>query len=765
MTRQFELIEKVKAYNPGSDEGLLSAAYVFGMRSHAGQFRKSGEEYWVHPVAVADILTGLRLDDATIVTALLHDTVEDTGATLIELRELFGDEVAELVDGVTKLTKLQLSSTETEQAENLRKLFFAMSRDVRVLLVKLADRLHNMRTIGAMRPHKQEQKARETMEIYAPLAGRMGMQKMREELEDLSFTVLDPESREDIIARREELRARTGDVIEAITGDIKDLLAAEGIDARVYGREKRPFSIWRKMQQKGEPFSRLSDIYGFRIITRSDMDCYRALGAVHRKWRAVPTRFKDYISQPKDNGYRSIHTTVSGRDARRVEVQIRTEEMHEVAETGIAAHWAYKNGAPTENRFVADPFRWLRDLSESFETAENPDEFLEHVKLEMFQDQVFCFTPKGKVIKLPRGATPIDFAYAIHTRIGDSCVGAKIDNVRKPLWTVLQNGQTVEVIRAEAQRPQPVWEQMTVTGRARAAIRRALRSERRAKHVRMGEAILRQLFERLGRDWSSRTLDFAAQKFGCADAEDLQARIGAAELSAVQVAAALWPDVETDEMQSPAPEGDGIKGLDAARHAHEGHCCLPVPGDRIIGIAEPGKGVTVHAIDCPMLAHYEEEPERWIDLRWENDGARPRQTALSLIFAHERGALARVCTVISDEFSDIIGLEFTERRPDFYRARVDVEVRDLKHLNRIVTRLAAEPVVTEVRRILPARESALVAGAQSWSDPSPRGFAQAARAGGGGDEGRGGDIRGDAAPEGGAAKGDPAAGDAPGAGA
>jgi GTP pyrophosphokinase len=711
--RQFELVEKIRAYNPKSDEALLNAAYVFGAGAHAGQFRKSGEEYFNHPVEVANILSGHRLDDATIVTALLHDTVEDTGATLIEVRALFGDEIADLVDGVTKLTKLQLSSAETEQAENLRKLFFAMSRDVRVLLVKLADRLHNMRTIRHMRAEKQEQKARETMEIYAPLAGRMGMQKMRDELEDLSFEVLDPESRDNIIERYDDLRSRSGDVIAKITEDIRDILKVEGVEARVYGREKKPFAIWRKMKEKGEPFSRLSDIYGFRIITRGESDCYRALGAVHRRWRAVPGRFKDYISQPKANGYRSIHSTVSGRDAKRVEVQIRTEEMHEVAETGIAAHWAYKDGAPTNNRFVADPFRWLRDLSESFEQSENPDEFLEHVKLEMFQDQVFCFTPKGKVIKLPKGATPIDFAYAIHTRIGDSCVGAKVDNIRKPLWTALKNGQTVEIIRADAQRPQPVWETMTVTGRARAAIRRSLRFERRGADIKMGEAILRQAFDRAGRDYTRRAVDLAAEKFARPDADELLAALGAAEITGTQVIGALWPEAAGDWVE-PAPEtiiGNGFKGIHAGSHARVGDCCLPVPGDRIVGITRKGEGVTVHAIDCPRLASYENEPERWLDLKWDEDATRARQTALSLIFAHERGALARVCTVIAEQNADIVQLEFTERKPDFYRARVDVEVRDVKHLNRIVTQLAAEPCVTEARRILPAREQALVAGA------------------------------------------------------
>ncbi len=711
MIRQFELVERVRAYNPNSDEELLNAAYVFGARVHAGQFRRSGEPYWNHPVEVASILAGLRLDDATIVTALLHDTVEDTPATHEELRELFGDEIAELVDGVTKLTKLQLSSAEAEQAENLRKLLLAMSKDVRVLLVKLADRLHNMRTIGHMPPAKQEQKARETMDIYAPLAGRMGMQGMREELEDLSFQVLNPDARTSIMRRFLKLKKQTGDLIPQITEDIRAALQAEGVEATVKGREKRPYSIWRKMQEKGEEFSRLSDIYGFRIITGSESDCYRALGAVHRNWSAVPGRFKDYISQPKSNGYRSIHTTVSGRDAKRVEVQIRTRQMHDVAETGIAAHWSYKDGVPADNPFAADPFQWIRTLTENFEQAENPNEFLEHVKLEMFQDQVFCFTPKGKVIKLPKGATPIDFAYAIHTRIGDSCVGAKVDGRRAPLWTKLRNGQSVEIIRADAQRPQPVWEEMVVTGRAKQAIRRALRSEQRAADIRMGREIARQAFQRVRREFTDKALDTAARLFGMDDREDLLEALGAAEVSGQQVIAALFPMDATVGEKGPAvtlpptPRGGGgpdVTGVSRADSVRFGSCCMPIPGDRIVGITQRGQGVTVHAIDCPRLASYEDEPERWIDLRWDTDITQPHQACISITFANERGALAKVCTVIAETNADIVQLEFHERKPDFFRARVDVEVRDTKHVSQIVTMLNAQPIVTEARRVMPA---------------------------------------------------------------
>ncbi len=466
-----ELLETVRKYNSRVDIDRIRRAYDYGNKAHKGQWRKSGEAYFNHPLAVAEILTELRLDDATIITALLHDTIEDTNSSYKEIKLQFGDQIAKLVDGVTKLTNLELSSVKTKQAENFRKLLIAMSKDLRVLLVKLADRLHNMRTIKALPLSKQITKAKETMDIFAPLAGRMGIQSIREELEDLSFGVLNPDARNSIIRRFVILKNETGDIIPKIKQDILKELTNVGVAAHIEGREKRPYSIWKKMEEKREGFHRLSDIYGFRIITRTELDCYRALGAVHRRWRAVPGRFKDYISQPKSNGYRSIHTTVSGRDSKRVEVQIRTDEMHEVAESGVAAHWSYTDGEIFENPFAVDPFKWIRGLARDFEESANPDEFLENVKLEMFQDKVFCFTPKGEVIKLPRGATPIDFAYAIHTRIGDSCVGVKIDGQRKPLWTKLRNGQSVSIIRADGQLPQASWEELVITGRAKTAMR------------------------------------------------------------------------------------------------------------------------------------------------------------------------------------------------------------------------------------------------------------------------------------------------------
>ncbi|WP_111558972.1 RelA/SpoT family protein [Paracoccus sediminilitoris] len=692
-----DLLALVRNYNPRSNAALIRDAYEYGMRMHEGQFRHSGEPYFTHPIAVAAILTEMRLDDATIITALLHDTIEDTRSTKEEVAGMFSPEIAELVDGVTKLTNLELSSTQSKQAENFRKLFMAMSRDMRVILVKLADRLHNMRTIRSMRPDKQVKKARETMDIYAPLAGRMGMQWMREELEDLAFKVINPEARSSIIRRFVSLQKDSGDIIGKITSDIRAELEREGIDADVFGRAKKPFSVWRKMQEKQLAFSRLSDIYGFRIITRSEMDCYRVLGVIHHRWRAVPGRFKDYISQPKSNGYRSIHTTVSGRDGKRVEVQIRTRQMHEVAEAGVAAHWAYRDGVRTRNPFAVDPAEWIASLNDRFDT-EDHNEFLEHVKMEMYQDQVFCFTPKGDVMQLPRGATPIDFAYAIHTRLGNSCVGAKIDGIRVPLWTRLRNGQSVEIIAASGQRPQMTWLDIVVTGRAKAAIRRSLREEDRDRFIRLGRELVRVSFEHVGRKVTDKALRTAAKQMSLPSAEELLARIGSAENSAKEVLGVLYPELvdRHDEIDSERP----FAGLEADANFKRAPCCNPLPGERIVGITYRGAGVVIHAIDCPVLAEFEDSPDRWVDLQWR-EGRHPAaySTMLHLTIRHDAGVLGRICTLIGAQGANISNLEFITRKSDFYRIEVDLELRDHEHLHNLLTALEAESDVAHVERI------------------------------------------------------------------
>ena len=705
-----DLIALVRAYNPRLNEPLLRDAFAYGQDMHEGQFRHSGEPYYTHPVAVTTILAEQQMDDATLVTALLHDTIEDTKATYAEVSERFGNEIAELVDGVTKLTNLQLTSTQTKQAENFRKLFMATSRDLRVTLVKLADRLHNMRTIKSMRPDKQVQKARETMDIYAPLAGRMGMQWMREELEDLAFHVLNPEGRNSIIRRFITLQRETGDVVERITADMRVELEKADITATVMGRAKKPFSIWRKMEEKEQGFSRLSDIYGFRVVTATEADCYRALGAIHQRWKSVPGRFKDYISQPKSNGYRSIHTTVSGRDGKRVEVQIRTREMHEVAETGVAAHWSYRNGERVENRFAVDPVAWISGITERLDDSHGHDEFLEAVKLEMYQDQVFCFTPKGDVIKLPRGATPIDFAYAIHTRIGSACVGAKVDGLRVPLWTRLKNGQSVEVVTAEGQKPQATWIDIAVTGRAKTAIRRFLREQDRGRFVRLGRELARVAFEQIGKKATDKALATAAKEMALEDTEEMLARLGSAEITAHEIVRCIYPKL-AEKQGNEVEAKRAVIGLEADQQHKRARCCQPVPGERIIGITYRGQGAVVHAIDCDALADFEDQPDRWVDLHWQEGTHRSANTVtFDVTITNDAGVLGRICSLIGEQNANISDLRFIDRKPDYFRLLLDVDLSDHEHLHRMTTALSADSNVSSLAR---HRDPALASASRS----------------------------------------------------
>ncbi|MEY3002947.1 MAG: hypothetical protein RLZZ491_123 [Pseudomonadota bacterium] len=694
-----DLIALVRNYNPKTNDALLRGAYAYAQRMHEGQKRHSGEPYFTHPVAVAAILTEQRLDDATIATALLHDTIEDTKGTYADIARLFGNDVAELVDGVTKLTNLELSSRESKQAENFRKLLMAMSKDLRVILVKLADRLHNMRTIRHMPAEKQAKKAHETMDIYAPLAGRMGMQWMREELEDLAFRVLNPEARNSIMRRFLTLQKETGDAIPRISDDIEAVLDRHGLTADVFGRAKKPFSIWRKMQEKELSFSRLSDIYGFRVLTATEDDCYRVLGAIHQRWRAVPGRFKDYISQPKSNGYRSIHTTVSGRDGKRVEVQIRTRQMHDVAESGVAAHWSYRDGVRSENPFAVDPAKWLEGLTERFENAEDNDEFLEHVKLEMYSDQVFCFTPKGDVVQLPKGATPIDFAYTIHTRIGHSCVGAKVDGLRVPLWTRLKNGQSIEIITAEGQTPQASWIDIVVTGRAKAAIRRMLREEDRERFIKLGRELARVAFEQVGKKATDKALDTAARAIGLKNGAEMLARIGSAELSARSVVARIYPELAGQSESNAIEARRAVIGLPSGSDTRRAQCCQPVPGERIVGITYLGRGPIVHAIDCPALAAFDDSPERWIDLQWsEGRHAAIHNVTIDVTLSNQKGVLGRICTLIGEQNANISDLHFIDRKPDYFRLLIDVDVRNAEHLHAVMMAVELDSDVASLQR-------------------------------------------------------------------
>src|ERR1700742_4817726 len=565
LMRQTDLVERVLAYDPDADEALLNKAYVYAMTAHGKQFRASGDPYFAHPLEVAAILTDLKLDVPTIVTALLHDTIEDTLATYDDIKEKFGDEIAGLVDGVTKLSQLEVFSERTKQAENFRKLMLAITGDIRVLLVKRADRLHNMRTLGFIdKAEKRQRIARETVDIYAPLAGRIGMQNMREELEDLAFAELDPEARNSIVTHFARLDMVSGDRVGRIADQIKRKLAEEGLEAWVYGRAKRPFSIWRKLQTKKLSFEQLSDIFGFRVILGSTADCYRALGIIHTAWQMVPERFKDFISTPKTNGYRSIHTTVIGPEKQRGEIQIRTQDMHDVAERGVAAHWRYREHVPENNKDDSVTYGWLRDMVDLLERGDSAEEVLENSRLNMYQDQVFCFTPKGSLISLPRGATPIDFAYAVHTDLGHSAVGAKVNGGHVPLHTPLRNGDQVEIISTKDSKPSPLWEQFVVTGRARAEIRRFLRHAQRDEHVKLGQKILEKIFADHGSELSEKAIGEVAKKLRLPKAEDVYAEVGRGALRGHEVLAAVFPELKRAEktrIQHGGPADTAIKPI------------------------------------------------------------------------------------------------------------------------------------------------------------------------------------------------------------
>jgi len=711
LMRQTDLVERVLAYDPGADEAVLNKAYVYAMTAHGKQFRASGDPYFAHPLEVAAILTDLKLDVATIATALLHDTIEDTLVTYEDIKEKFGDEIAGLVDGVTKLSNLELFSERTKQAENFRKLMLAITGDIRVLLVKLADRLHNMRTLGYIeKPEKRRRIAQETVDIYAPLAGRIGMQNMREELEDLAFAEMDPEARNSIVTHFARLDMQSGDRVGRIADQVKRRLAEEGLEAWVYGRAKRPFSVWRKLQTKKLSFEQLSDIFGFRVIVGSTADCYRALGIIHTNWQMVPERFKDFISTPKPNGYRSIHTTVYGPEKQRVEIQVRTQDMHDIAERGVAAHWRYRERVPESGLPDSATFGWLRDMVDLLEKGDTAEEALEHSKLALYQDMVFCFTPKGSLISLPRGATPIDFAYAVHTDLGNTAVGAKVNGIHVALHTPLKNGEQVDIITTKDSTPSPMWEQFVVTARARAEIRRFLRHAQRDEHVKFGEKVLEKVFADEKRELTDKAMEEVAKRLRLKTADDVYADVGRGALRGHEVLEAVFPELaRRDKPRRSSGAGVGgtggvkpisIRGLTEGIAYTLGQCCHPLPGDRIVGLITPQAGTVIHTIDCAELdkAHNMDD---WLDVTWGQGAA---ETGLSVArilvrMKNEPGSLAGALNAIATNGANIFNLKITSRNPLFFEFIMDVEVRDVAHLQNILGALRVADAVEMVDRV------------------------------------------------------------------
>ena len=714
--RQYELVDRVRAYDPDANEDLLDRAYVFAMKAHGGQTRKSGDPYFTHPLAVASILTELKADSATVATALLHDVVEDTDTTVEDIRRLFGDEIARLVDGVTKLSQIELQSEASKQAEDFRKFVLAMAEDVRVLLVKLADRLHNMRTLHYFSDASKRQRiALETMEIYAPLAGRIGVQRFREELEDLSFRELSPPAFETISRRLEDLRANAVAGVVELSQVLRARLEAAGIRAEVHSREKRPYSIWRKMSQKNVSFDDLADIYAFRVIVERVEDCYRALGVIHTGWRMISTEFDDYISQPKPNNYRSIHTAVIGSPRadggrQRIEIQIRTREMHETAERGVAAHWQYKDKAFSGGPDMAgryDPYETPRRLVEMFAQGEDLDEALRYAKLELFQDQVFCFTPKGRMIALPNGSTAVDFAYALHSDIGDQTIGAKINGVQRPLRTPLKNGDVVQVLRSENAPPPAEWETLAVTGRARSAIRRRIKKMQYAEQVALGRSIAEGVFSGAHLEFSVKAVRAGLARLGEKSVEDVLAKVGRGDLSVNQLIEAVYPGASHESeseiragARRPFKPRVAIEGLTPGLAVKMAPCCSPLPGERIVGIRGEDGAIRVHAIDCETLAREDPPQELWLDLKWRREAE--SVTAIARVVAtvrNEVGVLSDVAGVIARYGVSIANIKLRNRSPEFVEMVIDVEVKDARQLVQMLTGLRASANVLAAERV------------------------------------------------------------------
>ena len=695
MLRQYELVERVLGYDPDADEAALNRAYVYTVQKHGTQKRASGDPYFSHPVEVAGLMTDLKLDQQTIITALLHDTVEDTLATIDDIETNFGSEVAQLVDGVTKLSKIEAMPENERAAENLRKFLLAMSEDIRVLLVKLADRLHNMRTLHFIKSLEKRQRiARETMDIYAPLAERVGMYEYMREMQLLAFEQLEPEAYATIAKKLAELRSKDGGQVDAIALKIKQRLAEAGLKVEVSGREKHPYSIWKKMAERHVSFEQVTDIMAFRVICDNEADCYAALGTLHTTWQFLPGKFKDYISTPKSNGYKSLHTSLMYENSMRVEVQIRTRAMHMTNEFGLAAHWAYKQEDRPDGEVA-----WLRDLIEIVDASHDADELLEHTRLAIYQDRIFAFTPKGGLFQLPKGASSIDFAFAVHTDLGAQAVGAKINGRHMPLRTPLENGDVVEIIKGKNAEPQLSWLGFVVTGKARAAIRRAVRLKERAEIAEIGAKLFEEIAAKVPARIGKKARRLAAERLELMDEEDMMFAIGAAKLSDREVMEALVPGCTAEleeEDWTRREHAISIRGLTPGVGFQLAECCHPVPGDRIVGLRKKGEAVEVHAIGCFELASGEDVD--WLDLSWGSRslGAIGR---LRVTLYDRPGTLAEMAGIFAQNHVNVKSLDQVETDHPFTTYEIDSEVQDLAHLTRVLSALRASDAVAQAERI------------------------------------------------------------------
>ena len=706
-----DLIKNLKNSDYKKNCKKINVAWNFAQNAHKGQLRGTGDSYFTHPVSVAQILSNLNLDLNTIITGLLHDVVEDCGVSISKISSIFGEEVALLVDGVTKLTKLELQSDRSKQAENFRKLFLATSNDIRVLLVKLADRTHNMRTIGGISDIEKRQKiAQETLEVFAPLSERVGLIGLKNEMEDLAFAVVQPQMRTSIMNRLSFIQNESKDILPLIIEEIRETLLKAGIKTlEISGRVKSAFSIWQKMQRRNVPMDQLSDIMAYRILVEKVEDCYSSLGVIHSKYPNVMGRFKDYISTKKRNGYQSLHTDVIGPFKQKIEIQIKTLEMHKIAETGIASHWVYKQKIKELEKINS---RWVQDLVSILDQEQGPEDFLENTKLEMYADKVFCFTPNGDLIALPRGATPVDFAYALHSDIGFTCVGVKINGKPRQLKTQLNNGDQVEILRSKNSTPNPEWENFVKTGRARAGIKKFIRQKSQDEFFNVGIAILQKYFRQIDKKFNLESISKKLKNF-----EDLQISksseifiaIGDGSLDPVKIINFLYPKINSNSAkkniiqktflrENKSENALKINGLIPGMAVHIAKCCTPLPGENIVGIVTTGKGITVHTIDCNTLEKFYDIPERWLDIHWDKDGLAYHIGRINIVMTNEPGSLASVTNQIYKYGGNITNLQLINREIDFFRFIVDLEVEDLSHINNIIMELRSNDFVETVNR-------------------------------------------------------------------
>lgn len=705
-----EIIDKYKSYGSVLDEPMIKKAIEFAIKYHGEQKRASGEPYYHHPVEVARIVAEMRLDSDSIITALLHDTIEDTELTFEDIEKNFNLDIAKMVNGVTKLTKIEFKADNVRQVENFRKLLLAMSDDIRVLLVKLADRLHNMRTIDFIKnPEKRKRKALETMEIYAPLAERIGVQKIKVELQDISFRILNPDARSSIVNRFENIEHDKGNYVDQIVKEIKQTLEKGGVKASVYGRKKTPYSTWMKMKQKNVSLEQLYDIIAFRIIVDELPDCYRALGVIHGAYKMVPDNFQDFISTPKNNGYQSLHTVVMGPLMQKIEVQIRTKKMHEIAELGVAAHWRYKQKCTegVDHR----KYTWIRELLSILEQDSASNEFLQNTKLAMYYDQVFCFTPNGNLIALPKGATVVDFAYMVHSDIGNSCTGAKVNGRMVPLRTQLVNGDQIDIITSKNQTPSPSWEKFVVTGKARSEIKKTIRAQQYSQYVKLGQNIITKALKGAGIEDEKQALDKASEIYK-KPLDELFFAIGEGTITREEVVKQVQPkrsklrstlsllNFKKKKNISKSPENYvPIKGLISGMAMHFAKCCHPLPGDRIVGIIHTGSGVTIHTSDCKMLDNFSSMPERIIDLTWDSNASNiPFVCRINIVLLNQVSALSTISTEIARGGANIINFKILSRNSEYFEMNFDIEVNSIDHLDKIINSLRTKTIVQKVER-------------------------------------------------------------------